>query len=143
MPETSININKKLSIVLLLCGLGVLLLFNYSSVLFADWGGGNNGDDDPCHGVLRVENITVHVNYRNGSSEDKVNLALENGTFTVFAIMEKEFVISYDVYSNGYFITSINGATNGWTYKVDTIPVGIASNKQCLSNNTVIEWNQL
>lgn len=102
---------------------------------------GNDGGD-VCDDITFLDNITIHVQYKNGTNEILEDLTKSTGDFTVFSIMNDHFTIEYEEYSNGYLITRINGKGDSWLYWVDGVSPGKASNIYCLKNDSFIEWVQ-
>ncbi|MBD3187407.1 hypothetical protein GF325_11300 [Candidatus Bathyarchaeota archaeon] len=102
---------------------------------------GNDGED-VCDNIMFVENITIQVQYKNGTNELLEDLTKSTGDFTVFSIMSDHFTIEYEVYPNGYLITRINGKGDSWLYWIDGVSPGKASSLYCLKNDSFIEWVQ-
>lgn len=113
-----------------------LIVVNYSLPFFL-----NNASQQVINKIT-VTNVTVTVNYQNGTIETKSNISSYVVYTTVFDIMNANFQITYKSYSNGYFITSINGANNGWTYEVNGYSPATACNLYQVENNSVIGWMQ-
>jgi len=129
--------NWKATLVIFAVSFSTLLVMNYSLPFFF---GGNRNPEELT--TITVANVTITVDYKNGTIDQRTNVTSRIVNATVFDIMNKEFHIAYDVYPAGYFISEINGARLGWTYMVDSVSPGIACNKYQVSNNSIITWHQ-
>jgi hypothetical protein len=125
----------KSTLVIFVVSISALVVVNYSLPYFLN----------PDHHVtnkVTVANITITVNFQNGTVETKKNISSDVTNATVFDIMIASFEISYQSYSNGFFITRINGASNGWTYKVNGVGPSEACNFYVVENDSIIDWDQ-
>jgi hypothetical protein len=138
--------NWKASCAIFLVAISILLLFNLA-VLYAP-------QDDSVSGActttvptrITVSNVSIYVNYKNMTIEHKENVTCTRNSVravTVFNVMDENFRILYNTYSNGYFISWINDAGNSWTFTIDGTAPGIACNKQPVCNGSVIRWLQV
>lgn len=152
MPENGFN--KRIALALVIIGLGGLTFLNFTVPLLEQGftgenptGGGDTGGEvnKESNDIILVQNVTIMVTFLNGTVETRENLTVDDGNFTIFALMDREFDIEYKTYSNypGYIITGINGASGGYIYKVDGVLPGVSSSLVTLKNNTLIEFIQV
>ncbi|MFX0102666.1 MAG: DUF4430 domain-containing protein [Candidatus Hodarchaeota archaeon] len=131
--------------------IGGFVVLNYSLPMImnqiyntdpSNGGGGDTGGDDPVDDPwVPIVNITLSVDYNNGTVDFLSNLSLPENKTTVFDLIDANFEIDYDVYAMGYFITEINGMRgSGWTYYVDSVYASKASNFYTIVNNSIVEW---
>ena len=123
----------------------LLLLFNFNILPGLDFWQNTENEDTEINPKDTVSNISLTVDYNNGTKKIKKNFTLTDGKITVFDALVKWCEVEYDEYDssgfyNDYFVTSIDGKGEGWTYYVNEEYVGIASNKYDLSNGDTIEW---
>ena len=97
----------------------------------------------PAEGSVMVDNVTLVVNFKNGTMIERNNLFTNKVNATVFDLLDREFGVHYRIYPNGYFVTSINGATGGYVYSVDGVSPGVASNLYPLANDSIIIWTKV
>jgi len=99
----------------------------------------NNSDiGDP---LSSVENITLIIDYDNGTIKTKEDFTLDGGKTSVFDALDKWCEIKYMTYSGErYFITEIDGVSGSWIYKVNGELPPIAANYCYLEDEDEIEW---
>jgi hypothetical protein len=137
----------KAALGIVIMAFSILLLFNFAIL--------NAPQDDSVSGActttlptrITVTNVSIFVTYTNMTVEHKENVTCTRNdvrAVTVFNVMDENFRIIYDVFSNGYFISKINDAGgNGWTFTIDGTAPGIACNRQPVCNGSVIRWTQV
>jgi hypothetical protein len=128
----------KPTLVIFIVAISGLIIVNYSLPLLL------NPSNQQIGHKITVTNITISVNYKNGTAQTKNDVSSRIVNATVFDVMNETFQITYQTYPGipGYFITSINSASLGWTYYIDGAPPPVACSLYILNNNSVIEWNQ-
>jgi hypothetical protein len=137
--------NWKPTLTIFIVAISALIIVNYSLPFFLY--PNNEQTENPDNKKTIAENFTlvnttISVTYKNGTIETKNNISSHIINATVFEVMNETFQITYQSYPNGYLITGINGASYGWTYKVNGNSPPIACNFYVLNNNSVIAWNQ-
>lgn len=90
---------------------------------------------------ITVANITVTVNYKNGTIQTKSNISTYTSNATVFDIMNDNFQLVYQSYPAGIVITGINGANYSWTFKVNGVFPSNLCNHVVAENDSRIEWD--
>ena len=137
----------KPTLAIFIVAISVLIIVNYSLPFFLYPTNEENQNQDNKKTIAEnftMVNVAISVKYKNGTSETKSNVSSHIVNATVFDIMNENFRITYLTYPGipGYFITGINGANYGWTYKVNGVSPSKACSLYVLENNSVIEWNQ-
>jgi hypothetical protein len=97
-----------------------------------------------------VNNITLIVDFNNGTIETTENITQENSFTSVFDLMAFHNQIIYEMFtfgsSHSFLITSINNLenneqeTNYWQYWVNGEYAMVASNEYQLENNDTVTW---
>ncbi len=97
-----------------------------------------------------VNNVTLIVDFNNGTIETTVNITQENSFTSVFDLIAFHNQIIYEMFTFGssrsFLITSINNLenneqeTNYWQYWVNEEYAMIASNVYQLENNDTVTW---
>jgi len=90
---------------------------------------------------ITVSNITVTVNYKNGTIQTKGNISSYTSNATVFDIMNNNFQLAYQSYPAGIIITGINGANYSWTFKVNGIIPSTTCDHVVVENDSRLEWD--
>ncbi|MHA1293536.1 MAG: DUF4430 domain-containing protein [Promethearchaeota archaeon] len=101
----------------------------------------NTDNENESKSESDVYNITLIVDYNNGTIKIRKNFSLEKEHTTVFDALEKWCVLKYTEYPNGdFFITSIDGVEGDWQYWVNDDYAGVAANKYFLKDFDEIKW---
>ena len=97
-----------------------------------------------------VNNITLIVDFNNGTIETTVNITQENSFTSAFDLIAFHNQIIYEMFTFGtspsFIITSINDLENNeqeanyWQYWVKEEYAMVASNEYQLENNDTITW---
>jgi len=95
-----------------------------------------------------VSNISLYVNYGNGTVDSRIGFSLDNNRTSVFDAVDKYYNIEYKKYGpnqDTFYVASINGisedAIHGWEFWVNNKYLWIASNLYALENNSIIHCN--
>lgn len=97
-----------------------------------------------------VNNITLIVDFKNGTIETSVNITQENSFTSVFDLVAFHNQIVYEIFTFGsspsFIITSINYLRNNeqeanyWQYWVNEDYAMVACNEYQLKNNDIVIW---
>lgn len=97
-----------------------------------------------------VYNITLIVDFNNGTIETTVNITQENSFTSVFDLIAFHNQIIYEMFtfgsSHSFLITSISNLGNNeqeanyWQYWVNEEYAMVASNEYQLENNDIVTW---
>jgi hypothetical protein len=95
-----------------------------------------------------ISNVSLYVNYGNGTVDNWTGFSLENNRTSVFDAIDKYCNIEYKKYGpnqDTFYVASINGitedSTHGWEFWVNGEYIWIASNLYALDNNSIITCN--
>ncbi|MBD3196212.1 MAG: hypothetical protein GF317_14235 [Candidatus Lokiarchaeota archaeon] len=88
-----------------------------------------------------VSNITLVVDYGNGTVYTESNFDLTNYETTAFDALDEWTEIIYTDYgTQGLLVEEINGIKANWKYSINGEYQGIASNKYNLKDGDIVEW---
>ena len=88
-----------------------------------------------------VENISLAVNFNNGTIKTRTNFTLDNGKTTAFDALEKWCIIRYVDYGIwGKFVTEIDGISGNWIYTVNSFSPGTGASVYTLIDGDLVEW---
>ena len=88
-----------------------------------------------------VTDISLSVDYNNGTVKTRTNFTLDNGKTTAFDALEKWCIIRYVDYGiQGKFVTEIDDISGNWIYTVNTFSPGRGASVYTLKNGDLIEW---
>lgn len=91
-----------------------------------------------------VGNISLTVNYNNGTIKTRTNFTLDNGKTTAFDALEKWCNIRYVDYGiQGKFVTEIDGIRGNWIYTVNTFSPGEGASVYTLKNGDLVGWENI
>ncbi|HME52327.1 MAG TPA: DUF4430 domain-containing protein [Candidatus Lokiarchaeia archaeon] len=134
--ERSPRFKWKPTLVIFVISITALIAVNYSLPFFLNTG------NPQISNKTTLANITVRVNYQNGTIQNKTNISSHVVNATAFNIMNESFQITYLPYPNGYLLTGINGdkPIQGWNYWVNGVLIPEAFNLFVVENDSLIEW---
>lgn len=104
-----------------------------------DWGNDPNRLNFPESRT----NLTLIVNYKNGTIEEYKEIDLNNHYTTVFDLVNLCCQIEYDIYCWAVptiFITYINTIGIGWIYKINDYMTPSGCNTVSPPNDAIIYW---
>ncbi|MHA1488309.1 MAG: DUF4430 domain-containing protein [Promethearchaeota archaeon] len=88
-----------------------------------------------------VDNISLIIDYRDGTQKVKKDFSLPTGETTAFDALNKWCDVKYKDYGvQGYFVTSIDGKSGDWIYFVNNESPNVSSIKFYLNDGDVIKW---
>lgn len=116
----------------------VLLLFNSGVLEF----NAEPVDDTPQE---PVHDLTLIVEYNNGSIKKESGFTLDAGETSVLDALKKFCDVTYIEYSNGdVFIEAIDGLANEspkyWQYWINGKYAQVSASAYLLNDSTIIEW---
>jgi hypothetical protein len=88
-------------------------------------------------------NLTLIVNYDNGTTEEYKEIDLDDHYTTVFDLVNKCCWVEYDLYCQDvptFFITTINDIGEGWIYKINDYLVPAGCNTISPTDDSIIYW---
>ena len=90
-----------------------------------------------------VEDISLFVDYNNGTIKTRTNFTLDNGKTTAFDALEKWCIIRYVVFPNGIFVTEIDGVSGRWIYTINNFFAGVGAAAYPLESGDVVTWKHI
>lgn len=90
-----------------------------------------------------VEDISLFVDYNNGTIKTRTNFTLDNGKTTALDALEKWCIIRYVVYPNGIFVTEIDGVSGSWIYTINNFFAGVGAAAYPLESGDIVTWKHI
>jgi len=90
-----------------------------------------------------VEDISLFVDYNNGTIKTRTNFTLDNGKTTALDALEKWCIIRYVVYPNGIFVTEIDGVSGSWIYTINNFFAGVGAAEYPLESGDLVTWKHI
>ncbi len=87
-----------------------------------------------------VNNITLVVDYKNGTIKAHDNFTLDNWKTTAFDALDKWCDINYVDYGWGIFVAEIDGIRGGWIYLVNDYAPNIGAPEYPLNDGDEVKW---
>ena len=88
-----------------------------------------------------IEDISLFVDYNNGTIKTRTNFTLDNGKTTAFDALEKWCIIRYVDYGIwGKFVTEIDGISGNWIYTVNSFGPGTGASVYSLKSGDLVTW---
>ena len=88
-----------------------------------------------------VSDITLIVDYKNGTIKTHEDFTLVNGSTTVFDALNKWCDVAYIENINwGVFVTEIDGISGDWIYSVNNFFPNVGASKYPLSDGDEVKW---
>jgi len=89
-----------------------------------------------------VENITLIVDYNNGTIKTQEKFTLSEGKTTAFDALNQWCEIQYDDFGWGVIVRAIDGLGGNWLYFINGKAPGVASNVYALKDGDLVEWKR-
>ena len=90
-----------------------------------------------------VEDISLFVDYNNGTIKTRTNFTLDNGKTTALDALEKWCIIRYEVSVRGILVTEIDGVSGGWIYKVNGFLPPVGASAYPLESGDLVTWKHI
>ena len=87
-----------------------------------------------------VNNITLIVDYKNGTIKFQENFTLDDQKTTAFDALDRWCDIKYVDYGWGIFVNEIDGISGGWIYMVNNITPNVAAPEYPLNDGDEVKW---
>lgn len=137
--------------------IGIVIVGAITSVLILtmepDDNGDGNGNDyswatDPNRLTMPEtrENLTLIVDYKNGTIDEFEDIDLFDHYTTCFDLLNKCCRIDYKTYNwqpKSFFIEEINGLSGDWVYEVNDESIPAAANVVSPPNDSVVFWEYI
>ena len=90
-----------------------------------------------------VEDISLFVDYNNGTIKTRTNFTLDNGKTTALDALEKWCIIRYDDFGWGILVTEIDGVSGGWIYTVNNYFAEVGASAYPLESGDLVTWKHI
>lgn len=90
-----------------------------------------------------VEDISLFVDYNNGTIKTRTNFTLDNGKTTALDALEKWCIIRYEVSVRGILVTEIDGVSGDWIYTINNFFAGVGAAAYPLESGDVVTWKHI
>ena len=87
-----------------------------------------------------VNDISLSVDYNNGTVKTRLNFTLDNGKTTAFDALDKWCEIDYDDFGWGIIVRAIDNVRGNWIYKINGLSPSIGASVYTLKDGALIEW---
>ncbi|MHA1647482.1 MAG: DUF4430 domain-containing protein [Promethearchaeota archaeon] len=105
-----------------------------------------NSEDILYHPENYYYNISLSIDYWNGTIETNSNLTISKSNSSVFDILSQNYEVSYKTYSLGKLVTGINGLIENqenntyWFIWINGTYSNNGAEQIYVKNNTLVEW---
>ena len=90
-----------------------------------------------------VEDISLFVDFNNGTIKTRTNFTLDNGKTTALDALEKWCIIRYEVSVQGIFVTEIDGVSGDWIYIINSFRPGVGASAYPLESGDLVTWKHI
>ena len=87
-----------------------------------------------------VVDISLSVDYNNGTVKTRHNFTLDNGKTTAFDALDKWCEIDYDDFGWGIIVREIDNVRGNWIYKINGFSPSVGASVYTLKDGDLIEW---
>jgi len=87
-----------------------------------------------------VEDISLFVDYNNGTIKTRTNFTLDNGRTTAFDALEKWCIIRYEESPQGILVTEIDGVSGSWIYMINNFFAEVGASVYPLKSGDLVTW---
>ncbi len=90
--------------------------------------------------ITTVQNISLTVDYNNGTIKEHFNFTLDGGKTTVFDALDRWCDIEYEEFSWGIIVRVIDGVGGDWIYMVNNYSPGVGATAYPLNSGDIVKW---
>ncbi|MCK4382920.1 MAG: hypothetical protein KAW66_06465 [Candidatus Lokiarchaeota archaeon] len=87
-----------------------------------------------------VEDISLFVDYNNGTIKTRTNFTLDNGKTTALDALEKWCIIRYDDFGWGILVIEIDGVSGNWIYTINNFFAEAGASVYPLESGDLVTW---
>ena len=87
-----------------------------------------------------VVDISLSVDYNNGTVKTRHNFTLDNGKTTAFDALDKWCETDYDDFGWGIIVREIDNVRGNWIYKINGFSPSVGASVYTLKDGDLIEW---
>ena len=120
--------------------IGLIAMACFTTLFFVVLNPLNRGVNPTSDGV---DNISVIVDFGDGTKKEKERFSLPAGQTTAFDALNKWCEVEYKDYGlMGYFVTSIDGKSGNWIYFANDQSPNVSSSKFYLNDGDLVKWKR-
>jgi len=87
-----------------------------------------------------VSDLSLSVDYNNGTVKTRLNFTLDSGKTTAFDALDKWCEIDYEDFGWGIIVREIDNVRGNWIYKINGFSPSIGASVYTLEDGDLIEW---
>jgi len=87
-----------------------------------------------------VSDISLSVDYNNGTVKSRLNFTLDSGKTTAFDALDKWCEIDYEDFGWGIIVREIDNVRGNWIYKINGFSPSIGASAFTLEDGDLIDW---
>jgi len=87
-----------------------------------------------------VNDISLSIDFNNGTVKTELNFTLESGKTTAFDALDKWCEIDYDDFGWGIIVREIDNVRGFWIYKINGFSPSVGASVYTLKDGDFIEW---
>ena len=90
-----------------------------------------------------VYDISLSVDYNNGTVKTRLNFTLDNGKTTALDALDEWCEIDYDDFGWGIIVREIDKVRGFWIYKINGLSPSVGASVYSLKDGDLIEWQHV
>ena len=90
-----------------------------------------------------VEDISLFVDYNNGTIKTRTNFTLDNGKTTALDALEKWCIIRYEDFGWGIIVREIDGVSGNWIYMINGFSPSVGASVYTLKSADLVTWERV
>ena len=90
-----------------------------------------------------VNDISLSIDYNNGTVRIELNFTLDSGKTTAFDALDKWCEIDYDDFGWGIIVREIDNVRGFWIYKINGFGPSVGASVYTLKDGDLIEWQRV
>jgi len=87
-----------------------------------------------------VEDISLFVDYNNGTIKTRTNFTLDNGKTTAFDALDKWCIIIYEDFGWGIMVRAIDEVSGNWIYMINSFSPSVGASVYPLKPGDNVTW---
>jgi len=87
-----------------------------------------------------VEDISLFVDYNNGTIKTRTNFTLDNGKTTAFDALDKWCIIIYEDFGWGIMVRAIDEVSGNWIYMINSFSPSVGASVYPLKSGDNVTW---
>lgn len=87
-----------------------------------------------------VKDISLFVDYNNGTIKTRTNFTLDNGKTTAFDALDKWCIILYEDFGWGIIVRAIDGVSGSWIYMINSFSPSVGASVYPLESGDLVTW---